>query len=406
VSGTFAQRHATCKSCEFYQRVQEEESPTARQTDTLLLYLTSSEAAERRRYHQILNNIMDSSVVPLALDDLDSLKRGEEKHITAFFSDISSSSVITEKLDSSEVAAFLNEYFSAMTDILKAEGGTVDKYVGDGMVGVFGAPVALENDARAAARAALRMLQRLGELRNEWKRRRAWCPQTWSLQMRIGLNSGLAKVGFFGTRDLATYTMTGATVNAAKCLEQSCTYYGVSILVGEETRNRIADEMVLRRLDQIRLKGKAESIAIYELLGEKGSIPAKLVRAAEVFEAAQEHYDCRRWAEAAYLFRQALELRGGNDLPALRLWRRCTRLQGRSSPQRQAPEQNPVAVDRELTPRATRPGSQRSGCRAALGGEPRSIEVPQTQEAPCESPSNRPARPSIRAHWLRRQKCN
>jgi adenylate cyclase len=331
VQGTFAQKYASCERCGFFQQVQRKEGPRAKQTDTLLLYLSSSEAAERRRYHQILDSIMDSSVVPLALDNLDALKRGENKHITAFFSDIASSSVIGEKLDGSEMAAFLNEYFSAMTDILKAEGGTVDKFVGDSLVGIFGAPLALENDARAAARASLRMQRRVGELRKRWKRRRVWCPEAWSLRIRIGLNSGPAKVGFFGTRDLMTYSMIGPTVNMAKRLEQACAPHGVSILVGEATRDLIAGEMVLRRLDRILLEGRTGTAAIYELLGEKRSTAAKVVRAAEVFDAAQELCDRHRWAEAASLFRQALRMRGGDDPPAWRLSRLCARLRDSSS---------------------------------------------------------------------------
>jgi adenylate cyclase len=262
---------------------------------------------------------------------VDALKVGEDKQITAFFSDIVSSSAISEKLSGSDLTSFLNEYFSTMTEILKAEGGTVDKFVGDSLIGIFGAPLALDNHARSAARAALRMLERLGRLRSEWKRRKAWCPEAWSLRIRIGLNSGHAKVGLFGTADLITYSMLGPTVNVAKRLEQACAFYGTSLLVGEATRNMIADEMVLRRLDRLRLGTGGPFETVYELLGEKGSVAAKVVRAAEVFEAAQELHDRRRWAEAACLFRQVLQLRGGNDAPAARLLRRCERLRDRSS---------------------------------------------------------------------------
>ena len=324
VQGTFAQKFVNCQHCPFYKLVHKEEGPGAKQSDALLLYLSSSEAAERRRYCEILAHLMDPAVAPLALDNLDALKQGEVKHVTALFSDIASSSLISEKLRNSEMTAFLNEYFSAMADILKAEGGTLDKYVGDEVIGIFGAPRALENDGRAAARAAVRMQERLGELRSEWKRRRAWCPEVWSLRIRIGLNSGPANVGFFGTRDLMTYSMVGQTVNVAKRLEQACVRFGVPILVGEATRELIADEMVLRRLGRVRLKGKRESQVIYELLGEKDRVPAQLVQAAEAFEAADELYDHRRWAEAAVLFREAVRFRS-DDVSAARLWRRCER---------------------------------------------------------------------------------
>ena len=324
VQGTFAQKHPSCERCDFYKRVQEEEGPGAKQTNMLLSYLSSSEAADRRRYQQLLSSVIDSSVLPLARDDLEAVQRGEEKHITAFFSDIASSSVISAKLSCSELAAFLNEYFSAMTAVLKAEGGTVDKYVGDGMVGIFGAPVALGNHARASARAALGMIERLGELRDDWRRREAWCAEAWSLRMRIGLSSGRAKVGFFGTHDLASYTMIGPTVNAAKRLEEACEGYGVSILVSDATRDLIADEMVLRRLGRSRIKGRAVPEVVYELLGEKGRVSARQVRAAKVFEAALDMFERRRWCDAAGLFREAAALRRG-DPTTLRLWRRSQR---------------------------------------------------------------------------------
>jgi adenylate cyclase len=114
-------------------------------------------------------------------------------------------------------------------------------------------------------------------------------------------------------------------------LEQACKRYGVSILVGEATRNLIAEEMVLRRLDRSRPKGTTKPEAIYELLGQRGCIPAPLLRATEVFEAAQDLCDRRRWAEASRLFQEAVQLRGGHDPPADRLWRRCERLRVRSS---------------------------------------------------------------------------
>ena len=332
VQGTFADKHDGCEHCDFYQKVQAEGGENAKQIVTLIRYWLSSDAGEREHYTRILENLMDRSVTPLALSNLKALKQGEEKPITAFFSDLSGFSLISEQLANPELLLFLKEYFSTMTDILKAEGGTIDKYVGDALVGMFGAPVALENTALAAARASLRMLSRLDELRDEWKQHNLWCPAAWSLRARVGLSSGVAEVGFFGTRDFVSYSMAGPVVNLAAWLEQACKHYGSSILVSEATHSLIADKMVLRRLDRIRPKGKAKAECIYELVGQQGCIEPEMERAVRLFTEAQDLREGGRWSEAARLFREVLRLRSGKDPPAARLLSRCERRASRPIP--------------------------------------------------------------------------
>ncbi|MGE5732662.1 MAG: adenylate/guanylate cyclase domain-containing protein, partial [Gemmatimonas sp.] len=229
--GTFARRYASCQDCHFFKTVQTEEAAFLSNAGSLLLYLSAAETEQRDRLRLVLGSVIDPAVAGYALGDPGALRKQEEKHVTAFFSDITGFSTVSGALDATTLGSFLGEYLAAMTEILKAEGGTLDKYIGDGIVGIFGAPIAMENDALSAARAALRMQERLARLRSEWRARGTWCPQAWSLQMRIGLSSGLAKVGFMGTSDFASYTMTGATVNLAKWLERTCKTYGVSILV-------------------------------------------------------------------------------------------------------------------------------------------------------------------------------
>jgi class 3 adenylate cyclase len=323
--GTLAKRFASCKECAFFKRMQAEELPFLRHAGPLLLYLSSAEAEQRERDFEVLKALIDPAVIKCALDDPSVLETRQEKHVTAFFSDLAGFSAIAERLDPEQLARFLNEYLSEMTEILKAEGGTLDKYIGDGIVSIFGAPAALENDALSAARAALRMQQRLSELRSEWRRRGAWCPEAWSLQMRIGLSSGCAKVGFMGNADFVSYTMTGATVNLGMWLERTCKTYRVPILVSEETRNMIASEMVLRRIGAGHPKGKVGSEPIYELLGPHGTTPPELVRAAEVYEAALELHDAGRWNAAARLLRHESDRHGPRDRAAERLLRRCER---------------------------------------------------------------------------------
>jgi len=325
--GTFATRFATCRECDFFKKVEQEESRFLYQAHSLLLYLSSSEAEARDRYHRVLRQVIDPAVIEYAISrDVGRLRTADERHVTAFFSDITGFSELSRELGTANLGRFLNEYLSAMTESLKAEGGTLDKYVGDAIVGIFGAPGRLENDALAAAQAALRMQDRLSQLHREWRARGVFGPQAWSLQMRIGLSSGLANVGFMGTSDLTSYTMSGATVNLAAWLEQACKAYGVQILVSQATRDQIASKMVLRRIDTVQPKGYAVADTIYELLGPIGATPAALMRAAEVYEEALNLKDRGRWDAAAALLRRAARRRESDDRAADRLLRLCERL--------------------------------------------------------------------------------
>ena len=324
--GTFAKRFADCRECDFFKKVAEEEYPLFWQAASLVLYVTASEGWEQERHLRLLKAFIDPAVVRSALKNPKVLEATQERHVTAFFSDLTGFSRIATKLAPADLGQFLSEYLAAMTAILRSEGGTLDKYIGDAVVGIFGAPEALENDAVAAARAALRMQQRLSELRDEWRARGAWCPDTWSLRMRIGLSSGLVKVGLMGTADFATYTMTGASVNLGRWLEQRCKKYGVAILVGEATRDLIAGDMILRRIDTVHPKGDGRE-AIYELLGARSTAPPAMIRAAEAYEAALALHDRGCFSAAAKLLRRSQNLR--EDAAAARLLRRCERRRSR-----------------------------------------------------------------------------
>lgn len=303
--GTFARRYETCRACPFFQKIQAEEPPSVLgAVATLLRYVTAAEAADRDRHLRVLKTLADPAVVTRALDNAGALLTGE-RHVTAFFSDLAGFSTIAAQLGPPALGGFLSEYLSAMTEVLRAEGGTLDKYVGDGIVAIFGAPVTLENDALSAARAALRMQHRLAELRTAWRERDAWCPAAWVVRMRIGLSSGLAKVGLMGTADFASYTMTGRIVNLGRWLERTCKTYGVPILVSETTRDLIAGEMLLRRVGTRRPKGDIGPEALYELLGPDGGVASERVRAAACYEAALDLSDKGHWSTAAKLLRRA-----------------------------------------------------------------------------------------------------
>ena len=190
---------------------------------------------------------------------------GETRNVTVFFSDLAGFSSISEALAPPDLVKFMNEYLSAMTDIIQEHGGFVDKYIGDAIVAVFGAPVDDADHAANAVNAALHCRERLHKLNRdpaEWQR--------FSLRQRIGLNSGDALVGNIGSRQRFNYTVMGDTVNVASRLEGANKYFGTSIMAAKSTFDRAAASSAWRELDTIRVQGRDEPIGIYEPLACHG----------------------------------------------------------------------------------------------------------------------------------------
>ena len=190
---------------------------------------------------------------------------GEMRNVTIFFSDLAGFSSISEALAPPELVHFMNEYLSAMTDIIQEHGGFVDKYIGDAIVAVFGAPLDDEKHAENAISAALRCRDRLHKLNrepSEWQR--------FTLRQRIGLNSGEALVGNIGSRHRFNYTVMGDTVNVASRLEGANKYFGTTIMAAKSTFAPAATSFAWRELDSIRVQGREESVDIYEPLARHG----------------------------------------------------------------------------------------------------------------------------------------
>ena len=190
---------------------------------------------------------------------------GETRNVTIFFSDLAGFSSISEVLAPPELVHFMNEYLSAMTDIIQEQGGLVDKYIGDAIVAVFGAPLDDPNHTEKAVSAALRCHDRLYRLNREpaeWQR--------FTLRQRIGLNSGDALVGNIGSRQRFNYTVMGDTVNVASRLEGANKYFGTTIVAAKSTFAGAAAGFLWRELDTIRVHGRDEPVSIYEPLARHG----------------------------------------------------------------------------------------------------------------------------------------
>jgi adenylate cyclase len=200
---------------------------------------------------------------------------GETRIITVFFSDVVGFSSFFETMTPAEIVVVMNRYLSAMSDTIEQHGGFVDKYVGDAIVAVFGAPVEVASHAADAVRAALCCGERLAQLNRE-----AEASGTQVLGHRIGLNSGRALIGNIGSHRRFNYTVIGDSVNLASRLESANKYFGTSVLASEMTMKLAGDRFAWREIDTIRVKGRTQPVKIYEPLAEAGhATPAQVAQA-------------------------------------------------------------------------------------------------------------------------------
>jgi len=185
------------------------------------------------------------------------------KKLTIFFSDVVNFTETTDKLESEELTNLLNRYLTEMTNIALEYGATIDKYIGDAIMVFFGDPESkgVKEDARACVRMAIAMLKRMRELHTEWQELGAEKP----FHLRIGINTGYVTVGNFGSEDRMDYTIIGSSVNLTARL-QSCAEID-GILMGHETYSLVKDEVDAEEHKPIKVKGFAEPIRCYRVLG-------------------------------------------------------------------------------------------------------------------------------------------
>lgn len=240
-------------------------------TGIVLSYL--AEGRNRRFLRRSFSQYLAPEVIDELVKDPSRLRLGgEERTITAFFSDIRDFTVLSEGMEPSKLAAFMNKYLSLMTTVILQEGGTVDKYVGDAVVAFWNAPLERPDHAARAVRAALACQKALGEAEGDFSALGVPCPFT-----RIGIHTGVAVVGNMGSPSRFNYTALGDVMNTASRLESANKTIGTRILVSGETAEACAgaEGVVLRRLGPIAVKGKAKTIEAWEarLPGEKNADP-------------------------------------------------------------------------------------------------------------------------------------
>ena len=264
--------------------------------------------AKSRQIRKTFQQFVSPAIVEEMLRDPDRVKLGgERRELTVLFSDIRGFTTASEKLPPEKVVGLLNEYLTPMTRIVIDAGGTIDKYMGDAIMAFFGAPVSLADHASRAAASALAMRARLVEL-NAGLAARGFDP----IGIGIGINTGVMSVGNMGSDMIFDYTVIGDAVNLGSRIEGLNKYYGTDILVSGFTAAALPPEFVLREIDRVRVKGKNEPVAVFEIVGREADRPSQFL---DAWSAALAAYRSRDFEGALGRFELCLAMKPG-DGPA------------------------------------------------------------------------------------------
>ncbi len=265
---------------------------------TALTYVMSEQ--DKREIRQAFEHYLSPNVITVLLNNPEKLNvGGEERQMTAIFTDVEGFSGIVDRLEPQNVVALLGDYLSAMTDPILEAGGTIDKYEGDGIISFFGAPLDDEEHARHAVEAAISM-RRLEPVLNDRIVRSGRTPSP--LRTRIGVHTGLMTVGNLGTPERLDYTIIGSQVNLASRLEAVNKQYGTLSIISGETYEAAGEGLLVRRLDQVRVLGIDQPVRLYELLGYADDSTSALRESLELFEEGLSAFEAREWERARELF--------------------------------------------------------------------------------------------------------
>jgi adenylate cyclase len=294
--------------------------PTAALTTNyagIISYRFFFEEREKRKVRSAFHQYLPPGLITQILQHPELLRLGgEEKELTALFSDIRGFTTLSEALSPTVLVDLLNEYLSAMTDVIFHWWGTLDKYIGDAVMAFWGAPYPQSDHAIRACRAALDMLQVLKKLQAQWLARGK--P---SIDIGVGINTGPMLVGNMGSKRRFNFTVMGDNVNLASRLQELNKEFGTRLIISESTYQAVQQEMLVRELDLIRVKGKMKPVKIFELFGPKTEFERSR-ELVESFAEGLEAYRDGRWQTALQIF-QALEARYPDDGPSRVFVKRC-----------------------------------------------------------------------------------
>jgi len=265
-------------------------------------YRYMTEEKEKKRIRGAFQYYLTASVVEEMLRNPDKLKLGgEKKDLTVLFSDIRGFTSISERMTPDGLVKFLNEYLTKMTDVVFKYDGLLDKYIGDAVMAVWGAPLDQPDHARRACLTALDMLDELHRLQKKWS-----AEGLPVLNIGIGVNAGPMVVGNMGSDRRFNYTVMGDSVNTGSRLEGLNKVYGTNIIVSQTTLEKVQEEFIARELDLVRVKGKGQPVKIFELLSLVKTASTDQRALADGFHAALAEYRKRNWDKALEAFQKVL----------------------------------------------------------------------------------------------------
>jgi len=267
------------------------------------VYAGLTERKEKKRITNIFGQYVDERVVQQLVENPEMSKiGGVNREVTVLFSDLKGFTKLSEKLGPEKIVRLMNIYLTEMTDIIRHNEGTIDKFIGDSIMAFWGAPVPNPKAPYLACLSALQMQTRLEEIKNRWIEFGEV-----EVRQRIGINTGVCIVGNVGSERKTNYTAIGDAVNLASRLEGVNKRYGTSILISRDTRSRVSDEFIVREIEEVSVDGRAEPVIVYELreLCSK-PLPAHAKSFLDSYGQALTAYKARQWDEAAGLFQQSL----------------------------------------------------------------------------------------------------
>jgi adenylate cyclase len=281
------------------------------------VYRLLFEQAQQRTMRDVMARYLSPSVSQWVLNRPERLTLGgETRTMTAFFCDLRGFTTLSQAMEPQALVALLNDYMSAMTEIVFRHDGVLDKYIGDEIMAFWNAPMDQPDHAARACATALDMVQRLHELRAQWKERGN--PQ---LDLGIGINTGPMVVGNMGSRDRLAYTVLGDAVNIASRLQGVNKDYGTRVLVSEATMKAAGESFTYRYLDRVQVKGRTEPLAVYEVVSYRNQLDPETTAMLELYAKGIELYHAGQWTDASDLFLRLLASHPGDGPSALYLRR-------------------------------------------------------------------------------------
>lgn len=267
-----------------------------------LIYGFIAESKTRKTIKGMFDQYVPPAHIDSMLADPDNYSfAGESKELTVLFSDIRGFTSISEVLSATQLKKLLNDFFTPITGLIFEHNGTIDKYVGDMVMAFWGAPLDDPNHRTNAVRSALRMLETTEELKAQFLE--AGLPE---VNIGVGINSGLMNVGDMGSTYRRSYTVLGDAVNLGSRLESLTKFYGIRLLVGEETVAGL-DGFLLRTIDKVKVKGKDEAITCYEPICELSEATELQKKQLEHYHNALEHYYKKSWDSAEKAFNALID---------------------------------------------------------------------------------------------------